>query len=54
MPRVSSHSIRGAAVHRKVTYYTTLAAAIATIEALDHLDGQDVNKLQDLHKEVAA
>ncbi len=49
-----SHSIRTAAVHRKVTYYTTLAAAIATSEALDHLDGQDVNKLQDLHKEVAA
>ena len=49
-----SHSIRAAAVQNKVTYYTTLAAAMATCMALDHLDGGDVNKLQDLHKEVAA
>jgi carbamoyl-phosphate synthase large subunit len=49
-----SHSIRGAAVHHKVTYYTTMAAGIATSMALDHLDGGDVNKLQDLHGEVAA
>jgi carbamoyl-phosphate synthase large subunit len=49
-----SHSIRAAAVQRKVTYYTTLAAAIATCMALDHLDGGEVNKLQDLHKEVVA
>ncbi len=49
-----SHSIRAAAVQRKVTYYTTLAAAMATCMALDHLDGGEVNKLQDLHKEVAA
>jgi carbamoyl-phosphate synthase large subunit len=48
-----SHSIRGAAVHRKVTYYTTLAAAMATSMSLDHLDGGDVNKLQDLHLEVS-
>ena len=50
----ASHSIRAAAVQRKVTYYTTLAAAMATCMALDHLDGGKVNKLQDLHKEVAA
>ena len=49
-----SHSIRGAAVNHKVTYYTTMAAAIATSMALDHLDGGDVNKLQDLHSEVMA
>ena len=48
-----SHSIRGAAVHRKVTYYTTLAAALATSMALDHLDVHEVNNLQALHKEVA-
>jgi carbamoyl-phosphate synthase large subunit len=46
-----SHSIRGAAVQNNVTYYTTLAAAMATSMALDHLDGGDVNKLQDLHFE---
>jgi len=49
-----SHSIRAAAVQDRVTYYTTLAAAMATCMALDHLDGSEVNKLQDLHKEVAA
>jgi carbamoyl-phosphate synthase large subunit len=49
-----SHSIRAAAVQKKVTYYTTLAAAIATCLALDHLEGGEVNKLQTLHKEVAA
>jgi carbamoyl-phosphate synthase large subunit len=47
-----SHSIRGEAVHYKVTYYTTLAAAKATCDALDHLDNVVVNRLQDLHAEV--
>ena len=49
-----SLSIRGEAVRTKVTYYTTLGAAIATCRALEHLDDVDVNRLQDLHKEVAA
>ena len=44
-----SHSIRAAAVHGKVTYYTTLPAALATSYALDHLDSVSVNRLQDLH-----
>jgi carbamoyl-phosphate synthase large subunit len=47
-----SHSIRGAAVHRKVTYYTTMPAALATGYALDHRDGGSVNRLQDLHAGV--
>ncbi len=47
-----SHSIRAAAVHKKVTYYTTMPAAIATSYALDHLDGGSVNRLQDLHAGV--
>mgnify|MGYP002064147199 CR=1 FL=1 len=49
-----SHSIRAEAVRRGVTYYTTLGAAIATCQAIEHLDDSDVNRLQDLHKEVAA
>ncbi len=49
-----SHSIRAEAVRRGVTYYTTLGAAIATCEAIQHLDDGDVNRLQDLHEEVAA
>jgi carbamoyl-phosphate synthase large subunit len=47
-----SHSIRGEAVHHKVTYYTTLAAARATCDALDHLDNVVVNRLHDLHAEM--
>ena len=39
-------------MHRKVTYYTTMPAALATSYALDHLDGGSVNKLQDLHAGV--
>ena len=49
-----SASIRAEAVRTNVTYYTTLGAAIATCNALEHLDDSDVNRLQDLHKEVAA
>ncbi len=49
-----SLSIRAAAVRKKVTYYTTLGAAVATCEALQHLDDSDINCLQDLHREVAA
>ncbi len=49
-----SRSIRAEAVRRNVTYYTTLGAAVATCAALEHLDNIDVNRLQDLHKEVAA
>ena len=37
-----SNSIRREAVHRRVTYYTTLAAGLATCEALDHLDEVEV------------
>jgi carbamoyl-phosphate synthase large subunit len=49
-----SHSIRREAVHRRVTYYTTIAAGLATCEALDHVDEVEVNRLQDLHLEAAS
>ncbi|CAN5325543.1 carbamoyl-phosphate synthase large subunit [soil metagenome] len=48
-----SDSIRCEAVRRKVTYYTTTAAAMATCLALAHIDAGRVNRLQDLHREVA-
>ena len=48
-----SRSIRREAVARKITYYTTVAGARATCDALDHLGDIEVNKLQDLHKEPA-
>ncbi len=47
-----SRSIRREAVARKVTYYTTLPAARATCDALDHVTEVEVNRLQDLHKEL--
>jgi carbamoyl-phosphate synthase large subunit len=47
-----SNSIRREAVHHRVTYYTTLAAALATCEALDHLDEVEVNRLGDLHEQA--
>ncbi len=50
---MESNSIRREAVHKRVTYYTTLAAAMATCEALDHMDEVAVNSLQDLHRELA-
>jgi carbamoyl-phosphate synthase large subunit len=49
-----SHSIRREAVQHKVAYYTTIAAAKATLLALDYIDAADVNKLQDLHAGIAA
>ena len=48
-----SHSIRREAVARKVTYYTTVSAARATCDALDHLADMAVNRLQDLHQELS-
>ncbi len=51
---LESLSIRAEAVRKGVTYYTTLGAAIATCEAIAHIDDSDVNRLQDLHKEVVA
>ncbi|HTQ35857.1 MAG TPA: carbamoyl-phosphate synthase large subunit [Steroidobacteraceae bacterium] len=47
-----SMAIRREAVSRRVTYFTTLAAGLATCEALDHLEDVDVNRLQDLHGEI--
>jgi len=49
-----SNSIRREAVHHRVTYYTTIAAGLATVEALDHLDEVEVRRLQDLHGEALA
>ena len=49
-----SLSIRAEAVRKNVTYYTTLGAAVATCRAIEHIDDSEVNRLQDLHREVAA
>ena len=49
-----SHSIRSEAVHQKVTYYTTISAARATCDAMDHQHELEVFCLQALHQEVLA
>ena len=49
-----SRSIRAEAVRKNVTYYTSLPAAVATCNAIEHIDDSDVNRLQDLHGEIAA
>ena len=47
-----SLSIRRAALQHKVAYFTTLAGARASCQALDYLDNAEVNRLQDLHEEL--
>jgi carbamoyl-phosphate synthase large subunit len=49
-----SASIRQAALQHKVSYTTTIAGARATLLAIKATAAAEVNRLQDLHKEVAA
>ncbi len=49
-----SFSIRRTALQHKVFYTTTIAGAMATMEALKQRDSVGVNSLQDLHKGVIA
>ncbi|MCW8934332.1 MAG: carbamoyl-phosphate synthase large subunit [Gammaproteobacteria bacterium] len=48
-----SFTIRAAALQHKVSYTTTIAGAKATCMALKSQSNNEVNRLQDLHKEVA-
>ncbi len=47
-----SSQIRRAALQQKITYTTTIAGAHVTALALQKIDQDDVNSLQDLHKEL--
>ncbi len=49
-----SFTIRREAMNHKVTLTTTMSGARATCMALDYLENNAVNKLQDLHIEVSA
>ena len=49
-----SHSIRAAAIHHKVAYFTTVAGALAAALAMDHQGDVTVNRLKDLHREMQA
>jgi len=44
-----SKSIRAASMQQRLTYFTTIAGAMAAAQAMDHLDNVIVNRLQDLH-----
>jgi carbamoyl-phosphate synthase large subunit len=44
-----SRSIRGTAIQHKICYFTTIAGGLAAAMAMDHLEKEDVNRLQDLH-----
>lgn len=48
-----SYTIRAAALRHKVSYTTTIAGAKATCMALKSQSNNEVNRLQDLHKEIA-
>ncbi|MDH5257456.1 MAG: carbamoyl-phosphate synthase large subunit, partial [Gammaproteobacteria bacterium] len=47
-----SFELRRAALQHKVPYTTTIAGAVATCQALKRLDNRDVNRLQDIHKDL--
>ncbi len=48
-----SYAIRREALQHKITYFTTLAAARAACAAHSVADSATVNRLQDLHKQIA-
>jgi carbamoyl-phosphate synthase large subunit len=47
-----SYAIRRNALQQKVTYYTTLAGAKAACIGMAHLQGLEVQPLQDLHRQL--
>ena len=47
-----SYTIRASALQHKVSYTTTIAGAHATVRALDNLENDQVNRLQDLHADI--
>lgn len=49
-----SYTIRGSALDHKVPYTTTMAGAIAMVEAMKAVDVLQVNRLQTLHEEGKA
>ena len=48
-----SRSIRAAAIHHKVCYFTTIAGARAAAVAMEYLNEPQVRRLQDLHEQLA-
>jgi len=48
-----SFTIRRQALQQQITYTTTISGARATCSALSELDAGDVNRLQDLHRELS-
>ena len=49
-----SHSVRTTALAQRVTYYTTIAGAMAAVEGMKYLKDLDVFSLQSLHERLKA
>ena len=49
-----SHSVRTTALAQRVTYYTTIAGAMAAVEGMKYLNDLDVFSLQSLHERLKA
>jgi len=47
-----SFALRRAALRYKITYTTTIAGALATSQAIMHMNDNQVYRLQDLHEEL--
>jgi carbamoyl-phosphate synthase large subunit len=49
-----SRALRTTALAQRVTYYTTIAGALAAVEGMRHVQGLEVYSLQALHATLAA
>jgi carbamoyl-phosphate synthase large subunit len=49
-----SRALRTTALAQRITYYTTVAGALAAVEGMRHLQGLEVYSVQELHRTLAA
>jgi carbamoyl-phosphate synthase large subunit len=47
-----SRALRTTALAQRITYYTTIAGALAAVEGMRHVQGLEVYSLQDLHRSL--
>ena len=51
---VDSRALRTTALAQRITYYTTIAGALAAVEGMRHVQGLEVYSLQALHRSLPA
>jgi carbamoyl-phosphate synthase large subunit len=49
-----SRALRTTALAQRITYYTTIAGALAAVEGMRHVQGLEVYPLQALHRSLPA